>query len=158
MDAVPLLIISCSYNSMFSEQHTFSTTKLGMDKVKLSFINQMKKSLNELTPFSVESSSIRQRSSETSSLNQFSEQGQALPVRQNFWFSSKQRNILYKCFINDETSGKDLSAEQIHLSNRAWNRSWWVCYKPVDQSLFSRWSRIKKDDLLKSVSQENNKE
>ena len=55
-----------------------------MDKVKLSFINQIKKSLNELTPFSVESSSIRQRSSETSSLNQFSEQGQALPVRQNF--------------------------------------------------------------------------
>ena len=68
---------------MFSEQHTFSTIKLGMEKIKLSFINRMKISLNKLTIFSAESSSIQQRSSEMSSLNQFSEQGQALPVRQN---------------------------------------------------------------------------
>ena len=32
---------------MLSEQHTFSTIKLGMDKVKLSFKNQTKKYLNE---------------------------------------------------------------------------------------------------------------
>ena len=66
--------------NMLSKQHNFSVVKSRMDKVKLSFTNRMKKSSNELSPLLVESSSIQQRSSETSSLNQFSEQDWALHV------------------------------------------------------------------------------
>ena len=96
MDPVSLLIISCSENSIYFQNSVpFQQLIRAWTKLSVSFINRMKKSLNELTPFSVESSSIQQRSSETSSLNQFWEQGWTLPMRQNFRFSSKQRKNFY---------------------------------------------------------------
>ena len=63
---------SCSENSIYFQNSVpFQQLIRAWTKLSVSFINRMKKSLNELTPFSVESSSIQQRSSETSSLNQF---------------------------------------------------------------------------------------
>ena len=100
---------------VLSNQHSFSTVKSGMDKVKMSFVNHMKKSSNVVTPFTVETRPVQQKVNEGSCLIQFSETGWALPVRQKFRFSSKQKKILYKYFIDGETSGKKFSAQQVHL-------------------------------------------
>ena len=68
----------------------------------------MKKSLNELTPFSVERSSIQQRSSETSSLNQFSEQGWTLPVWQNVVFHQNKEKFCINILSMVTHQEKDL--------------------------------------------------
>ena len=81
----------------------------------MSFVNHMKISSNVVTPFTVETRPVQQKVNEGSCLNQFSETGWALPVRQKFRFSSKQKKILYKYFIDGETSGKKFSAQQVHL-------------------------------------------
>ena len=140
---------------VLSNQYNFSTIKSGMDKVKMSFINHMKKSSNAVTPFTVEPRSVQQKTNEISCLNQFSETGWALPVRQKFRFSSNQKKTLYKYFIDGETSGKKFSAQQVHLLiRRELDVDEYVTCQQI-KSLFSRWSRMEKDELLNKNSNED---
>lgn len=111
----------------------------------------MKKSFNKLTIFSAESSSIQQRSSETSSLNQFSEQGQAVPVLQN-----KEKFCINALLMVKHQEKKVVLSKyicQFDMNFKLNNvTSQWM------KSLFSRWSRMKRNDLLQSISREDTKE
>ena len=58
-------------------------------------------------------------------------------MRQNFRFSSKQRKILYILSLVKHQEKNLVLSKYI-------------------KSVFSRWSGMKKDDLLKSISREDN--
>ena len=141
---------------MISGTHNVSQILSGFDKVKQSFINRVKKSSN------LHSLSLPSCSNVSSviniegkiDVNPFNSIGWALPVRSNFRFSSKQKKILFKYFIDGEESGKKFSPEQVHLLLRK--------DLPIDEyvtsqqirSLFSRWSKQRRQNTLKNPNDE----
>ena len=75
--------------------------------------------------------------------------GWALPTRSTFRYSMRQKDILYKLFMEGEVlSGKKFSPEQVQLLIRKeFQVSEYVTTQQI-RSLFSRWSRLKKDKRL----------
>ena len=74
--------------------------------------------------------------------------GWALPTRSTFRYSMRQKDILYKLFMEGEVSGKKFSPEQVYLLIRKELQvSEYVTTQQI-RSLFSCWSRLKKDNRL----------
>lgn len=85
----------------------------------------------------------------------FNSEGWALPTRSNFRYSTKQKRILYKYFIDGEESGRKMSPEEVHLLMRNdLTPSEYVTSQQI-RSLFSRWSRQKMKGTLHNPLEED---
>ena len=81
-------------------------------------------------------------------LDCFENEGWALPIRSTFRFNIKQKKILYRYFMEGETTGKKFSPEQVHvLMRRELLVTEYVTSQQI-RSLFSRWSRLKSQNKL----------
>ena len=130
---------------MMSGRHIISTLKSGMDNVKQSFIMKMQvqSNLHSYKP----NSQQEVFEEECSDISKYVK-GWALPTRNTFRYSMRQKDILYKLFMEGEVSGKKFSPEQVHLLIRKELQvSEYVTTQQI-RSLFSCWSRLKKDNRL----------
>ena len=130
---------------MMSGRHIISTLKSGMDIVRQSFITkvQVQSNLHSYKP----NSQLEVFEEECSDISKYVK-GWALPTRSTFRYSMRQKDILYKLFMEGEVSEKKFSPEQVHLLIRKELQvSEYVTTQQI-RSLFSRWSRLKKDNRL----------
>ena len=93
---------------MMSGRHIISTLKSGMDNVRQSFIMklQVQSNLHSYKP----NSQQEVFEEECSDISKYVK-GWALPTRSTFRYSMRQKDTLYKLFMEGEVSGKKFSPE-----------------------------------------------
>ena len=75
--------------------------------------------------------------------------GWALPIRSNFRFSYKQKNLLYNCFMEGEMSGKRISPEQAEeIIRQSLTPDEYVTTTQI-KSMFLRWTKDYREGKLK---------
>ena len=85
--------------------------------------------------------------------NFFGQKGWALPKRNEFRYSNKQKVLLYDYFIEGEKSGRKKSPEEVHLLLRKdLSPQDYVTPQQI-RSLFSRWSKQYREGTLKNPTQ-----
>ena len=137
--------------------HDFAKECGALDSVKKLFVEKMK-SLYSSHELHTSEAKTMQSSDDVSLMSMFSQPGWALPTRNNFRFSYKQKKYLYDQFMEGELSGKKKSAMQVHLDMRKDFKS--TEYVKVHQikSLFSRMSTAKRKGTLTEPVCEGEKE
>ena len=83
----------------------------------MSFTERMKLTSQHYHPTSSSTSTNPDGTVSQGYKNFFQLQGWALPIRRKFKFSIKQKKLLYDYFMQDETSGKKLSTDQVLAKN-----------------------------------------
>ena len=103
---------------LLSENHSIIKQVSSMDKVKASYVSQMKVSSQEHS-FATSSESIDSNLSLPDALKacplmkEIAEQGWALPHRAYFQFTDQQRMLLYDIFMEGERTNKKKSPEEV---------------------------------------------
>ena len=133
-----------------------------MDTVRKSFISKMKSLSNCYAIYTSEvritDTDLISASKEVPLMSMFAEPAWALPVRNNFGYSYKQKKFLYDRFIEGELSGKKKSPEQVHLDMRKeFAPSQYVTVQQI-KSLFSRMSQEKRRGTLQEPTTNNKEE
>ena len=84
-----------------------------------------------------------------STMKCFHQVGWALPVRSTFRYSLKQKKVLCEYFIKGEANGKKMTGSQVaKLTRSSFTTSEYLTENQI-KSLFSRWSKLKREGKLK---------
>ena len=85
----------------------------------------------------------------------FGQQGWALPKRNDFRYTVKQKVLLYDYFMIGETSGKKKSPEEVHLLIREHLETKEYVTTQQIRSLYSRWSKQYREGTLQKPTADN---
>ena len=83
--------------------------------------------------------------------------GWALPTRSNFRYTNKQKQVLFKYFMEGEESGNKMSPEEVALLRKKLLPEEYVSVQQI-RSLFSRWSKLYIEGKLRPPSDEEDYE
>ena len=133
---------------MLGENHHITEKRTDMDKVKGMFVEKMKSLSQVRSAEHFAHTETIEGPSSSKIMSLFNKTGWAIPIRSNFRFSFAQKDILYKLFMDGETSGnKVLPADAAKVIRQNLAVSEYLKPQQI-KSLFSRWAKQLRENTL----------
>ena len=131
--------------------------KSSLDAVRNIFVNKMK-SLSQVHSSSLSTvQTVQTTDNNNKYATMFKNIEWALPTRSNFRYTNKQKQVLFKYFMEGEESGNKMSPEGVILLRKKLLPEEYVSVQQI-RSLFSRWSKLYREGKLRPPSDEEDYE